>query len=452
MKRIQKTVAYVVAVCVVVVGIGIWMSYYISTKTGEVILPKPRAEKPPKAEAVTVGYGWSIKSNERDAVAEAISKVKTQLGDKSPEYALLFCTVDYDEEKVLNEVRKLLGSDTQIYGGTSCLAVQTKDGFHVGEHGSLSLLAVSCENIAFGVGGVSIDDFSSPRAAGKAAIQAAMDASGEKGLPKLVLVTGSVGVEEDLLKGIEDVIGSNIPVIGGSAADNDISGEWKQFANDKVYSNGVSLTAIYTNLKIGWAFEHGYLKTENRGMITKAEGRVIYEIGGQPAAEVYNNWTGGLVSEELTRGGSVLTKTTFYPLAKVIKEGTTEYTISIHPLSVNASDHSLTVFANIEDGDEVLLMHGDWELLLNRALTTPTKALENGSLSGEDVSFGIYTYCAGTMLAIPETERPKMPSLVRSVIGDAPFIGTFTFGEQGYIKEIGNIHSNLANSMIIFQK
>jgi hypothetical protein len=421
-------------------------------KEGEVLVLETPEEKPREEMLIHVGSGWSANNDEVKAVEEAVSSVKTQLGGKSPDFAVLFSTAGYDSDKVLSEVRRLL-PDVQIYGGTSCLAVHTKDGFHAGEKGSLALLAVASKNISFGVGGVSIDDFPSAREAGKAAIQAAIDAAGEKGTPKLVLITGSVGREEELLAGIEDVIGKDVPVLGGSAGDNDISGEWKQFANGNVYSNGISLTVIYTDLKIGWAYEAGYLRSENRGTITRADGRIIYEIDNQSAAEVYNDWTGGtVVAEELETGGSILSDASYYPLAKIIKNEGKEYTLSIHPLSINATDHSLEVFANIEEGDEVMLMHGDWELLLNRALTTPTKALESENLSKEDVSFGIYTYCGGTMLAIPEEERSKIPVLVKTAIGDAPFIGTFTFGEQGHIRGVGNLHGNLVNSMILFSK
>jgi hypothetical protein len=76
--------------------------------------------------------------------------------------------------------------------------------------------------------------------------------------------------------------------------------------------------------------------------------------------------------------------------------------------------------------------------------------LKSENLSKEDVAFGIYTYCAGSMLAIPEKERPKMPMLVKAALGDAPFIGTFTFGEQGLIQGMGNYHGNLVNSMVVF--
>jgi len=443
-----KIAISVVVVCVIAAGA---LAIYAHKKEGgEVLLPESPEKTPKTGMLISVGCQWSANNDEVKAVEEVVSSVRTQLGGKSPDIAILFSTAGYDSNKVLSEVRRLLPG-VQIYGGTSCLAVQTKDGFHVGEKGSLALLAVATDDITFGVGGASIDDFPTAREAGKAAIQAAMDAAGKKGKPKLVLMTGSVGHEEELLAGIEEVIGKDVPVLGGSAGDNHITGEWRQFANGNVYSNGVSLCAIYTDLKVGWAYEAGYLRSENRGTITRAEGRIIYEIDNRPAAEVYNEWTGGtVVADKLATGGSVLSKATFYPLAKIIKREGKEYTLSIHPLSINASDHSLEVFANVEEGDEVQLMHGDWELILNRALTTPTKALESEALSKEDVSFGIYTFCAGTMLAIPEDERPKMPALVKTAIGDAPFIGTFTFGEQGHIPGVGNVHGNLANSMIIF--
>jgi len=443
----KKILISAVIVCLIVLAA---FSCGCAEKEGEVLVLETPEEKPKEELLIHVGCGWSANNDEGKAVEEAVSSVKTQLGGKSPDFAVLFSTAGYDSDKVLREVRRLL-PDVQIYGGTSCLAVQTKDGFHAGEKGSLALLAVASENIAFGVGGVSIGDFPSAREAGKAAIQAAIAATGKKDSPKLVLITGSVGREEELLAGIEDVIGKNVPVLGGSAGDNTITGDWKQFANENVYSNGISLTAIYTDLKIGWAYETGYLRSENRGTITKVKGRIIYEIDNLPAAEVYNDWTGGtVVAEGLETGGSILSDASYYPLAKIIKNAGKEYTLSIHPLAINATDHSLEVFANIEEGEEVMLMHGDWELLLNRALTTPTKALESESLSKEDVSFGIYTYCAGSMLAIPEDERPKMPVLVKTAIGDAPFIGTFTFGEQGLIRGVGNLHGNLVNSMIVF--
>lgn len=442
----------IVGVCIglIVVVLIAWMIEM--TKEKPLLIspePSPKMIEPKRTGVVTVGYGWSTKDEAREAVEEAASLAKKGLEGESPDYVLLFSTLGYNSDEILREVRRLLPS-AQIYGGTSCLGVLTKDGFHAGKTGSLALLAVSSPRINFGVGGASLDELS-PREAGKKAVLSAIENAKKDGKPKLILITSAPGKEEEILHGIEDIVGKDVPVIGGSSGDNDISGKWKQFTNDKVYSNGVSLTAIYTDLKLGWTYEAGYLRTENRGSITKAEGRVIYEINNRPAAEVYNEWTNGIISEKLGTGGTILSETTYYPLAKIIQgEGGEIHYLSIHPLSVELPERSLTVFANVKEGDEIQLMHGNWELLLNRAQITPYKALVSENIPKGEGSFGIYTFCAGTMLAIPEEERSKIPLLISNSMGDIPFIGTFTFGEQGFLSGVGNRHGNLVNSMIIF--
>ncbi len=402
---------------------------------------------------VYVGSGWSINDDAVTAVNEAASLVTNKLGEKTPEYVILFSTVGYDLEIVLSEINKLF-PDAQIYGGTSCSAVITEDGYHAGDVGSLALLGVSSENISFGVGGADIDEEESARAAGEQAIKDAIINAGREGeTPTVVLITAAVGYEEGILLGIEDVIGKDVPIMGGSAGDNKILGYWRQFANDKVYINGTSLTAVFTDLKVGSAFEAGYNVTTNEGNITRAEGRIIYEIDNQPAAEVYNNWTDGEIigdSIELSEGEvSVLAESTFRPLAKIFTSpDESVYHLSIHPLSVNLSDKRLTVFANVEEGERIQLMEGDSDMILNRAHRTPNKALIDGGIEKGKGAFGIYTFCAGTMLGIEESDRPMIPLLVEGAIG-VPFIGTFTFGEQGHISEIGNKHGNLVNSMVI---
>lgn len=408
-------------------------------------------------ENLKVGYGWSTKDEVEAAVKEAVSKMKMQLGKTEPVYVLLFATVGYDSQRLLSEVRKMLPQETQIYGGTSCLGVLTKDGFHVGKVGSLAVLGVSSSpELIFGVGGAELKKYSSPQQAGEAAIRKAIKQAGRKEgeKPQLILMTASPGKEEKILLGIEKVVGRKVPVIGGSAADNDISEKWRVFANQKVYAEGVALTAIYSQLKIGWDFQSGYLRTEKQGEITEAKGRVIYKIDHRPAAEVYNEWVYRELDDVLKTGGKILTRTTFHPLAKVIRgKGGETYYLSIHPLSFNLPEKSLTVFADMESGEGISLLHGTWELLLNRARITTMNARIRGEISPEEIKFGLFTFCAGTMLAIPRDEMPKMVPLIIDGLGKtAPFIGTFTFGEQGYLPGIGSRHGNLVNSMIIFSK
>lgn len=406
--------------------------------------------------AVKVGYGWSTKGGGtvvRSAVSEAVSMLKKNV--KNPDVLFLFSTVGYNSEVLLSELHEQLGEKVKIYGGTSCLGVMTPEGFHVGKNASLAILGVNSDRIQFGVGGADLDEEESPRIAGKRAITAAIRDAGRKveEKPNIIFITAAPGKEEKILEGIADIVGADVPVLGGSSGDNDITGRWKQFVNDKVYSNGIALNAVYTDLKIGWSYEGGYLRTAQQGVITKAKGRTIYEIDGKPAALVYNDWLGGIFDDLIETGGNVLTRTTFHPLAKVIRGRKGEiYHLSIHPLSIDLPEKSLTVFADVKTGDTISLLYGNWELLLNRAHSTPMKALIHSSILKEESLFAIYTFCAGTMLAIPRDEMPKMPLLIKDVVGPIPFIGIFTFGEQGFLPGIGNSHGNLVSSIVIFAK
>ena len=58
-------------------------------------------------------------------------------------------------------------------------------------------------------------------------------------------------------------------------------------------------------------------------------------------------------------------------------------------------------------------------------------------------------YCAGCMLTIQES-MPEVAANLDQSLGGRPFIGTFTFGEQGCFREGENYHGNLMISVVIF--
>jgi len=410
--------------------------------------------KPSRAKEVAVGYGWSVKDEEREAVNEAVSSALNEFGGETPEYGVLFTTVGYDAEKVLKEVRRLLPT-TKIHGGTSMFGVYTREGYHLGEKGSLAIMLVSSPKIVFGVGGAEVGELSA-KEAGKQAILAAMKDAGREGeTPELVYIMGSFNNEEGLLAGIEEVLGKEIPVVGGSAFDDDASGKWRQFADDDIYVNGVVLTAFYTDLKIGWAYEAGYQKTQYRGIITKAKERTIYEIDNRPALDVYDEWTGGLVSE-VSAGSDEDTiveieKTALYPFAKIMSGKHREiHYVPMHPYLWNMEDGSITLGVNVHPGEEVTVMLGTWERNLHHCQTTPNNALLSKNIKRGEGYFAIYSYCLGKMLTIPEEERSKIPLMVNSALGDMPWIGANTGGEQGLLEGVGNEHAGLVNDIIIF--
>jgi len=440
----KKILIGLIVVIVVVVGLIVLLPK--EKKPLEVL---PPVEKPVKTE--DVGYGWSVKDTAREATEEAVAMMKEKLEEKNPNYVLLWYTIAYNPTEIKDILRELLGPNVQIQGNSSAVAVMSPDGYHLGPVGSLAIMGIASDKVTIGVGGASLDEMT-PREAGRKAIQEAMANSGKEGNPRFIYITATPGQEEGILLGIEDIIGTDIPIIGGSAGDETLQGKWSNIANDNVSVNGVVLGAVYTDLKIGQAHEFGYMKTVKQGIVTRAEGRTLYEIDERPAAEVYNEWAGNHFAIELAEGGMILAEATFYPIAKIVKgEKEQTYLCVSHPGIINLPEKSITMFTDIETGDEIMLLHGNWEWLVNRAQSTARLAMRSENISSGEGLFAFYTFCAGTLLAIPEGERAKVPSLLRDEIGDIPFVGGFTLGEQIFMPGVGNRHANLVNSLAIFK-
>ena len=400
---------------------------------------------------IFMGIGSSTKGTPQSAVKEAYSTLPKKV--TPPDLCIVFSTVEYSIPQVVNSLRNLTGPRTKIFGATSCVGVITPEGFIIGKNGSLAIMAIKTDQIKFGVSGVAVTEKKSGFDAGKEAITKAIKNAGKKGkTPKIILISTTPGIEEDALKGIESIVGTDVPIIGGSAADNEIIGEWKVIANNKVYNKGVVLTAIYTDLKIGYSFVSGYKTMDKQGVATKTKGRTIYEINNRLAGEVYNEWCEGNFSEQLKTGDMILGPSAFTPLArKVVEKGKVKF-ISIHPARINPEDHSLDVFAEVNEGDSLFTLKGNPEILLSRPRSVGMAALQHSMIKPKEIAGGILIYCAGTMLPIKDELGEKGFSPLTQLLDNRPFIGAFTFGEQGFYKGIGSKHGNLMASMIIFGK
>jgi hypothetical protein len=253
-----------------------------------------------------------------------------------------------------------------------------------------------------------------------------------------------------VLRGIQDAVGSGVPIAGGSAADNTIEGHWHQFANDQVFTDGVVVSVMSPSVATHCAFRSGYYPTQYAGRVTEADGRTLMSIDGRPAAQVYNEWTGGTLDGSM-QGGTVLGDTTLHPLGRLVIQvgevGT--YRLS-HPEAVTAQG-GLRLFTDIQVGDDVVLMMGSRQSLIARAGVVAKAAMRRGSITSPQVAGALVIFCAGCMLAVQDDMDDVVDSIV-STLGDSPFLGAFTFGEQGCFVGGENHHGNLMISMVIFER
>lgn len=334
----------------------------------------------------------------------------------------------------------------RLHGATSCLGAMTQAGL---AHG-LAAFAIKDPDGAYGTALASFED--DPRAAALNATNKALmnaDRLGER--PEIIWVSATPGTEEDVLAGIEDVTGPEVPIIGGSAADNSVAGDWFVFDQADKSGAGVVVSVLFPSQPVSFAYQNGYSPSQHSGIVTRATGRTLHEIDGRPALDVYGEWTGGGISIDRAQKGvqTILSESTLWPLGREISQvGQVPFFLLAHPAYAEQTG-DLQLFATVAEGEELTLMNGTVEGLVERAGRVAGLARASASTPDKPIDGALMIYCGGCMLSVRD-QMPQVVAGVNAALGDAPFLGAFTFGEQGSLVRAGNRHGNLMISCIVF--
>jgi len=400
----------------------------------------------------------SVAASHADTRA-AIAALAQRCGkDVDPAFVCAFYDADHDDV-LIGEFLHERFPNAAVIGGTSCSGVMTDGG--LGGPGSIGLLIVDDADGNYGSAAAPLDG--DPAGCAERALRAALrDAECEGELPELIWIYQAPGSEEQVIEGLRRVVGERCPIIGGSSADNEVAGKWRQLGPDGPMADGLVIAVLFPSGGIGFAFQGGYEPTGSTGVVTQigyrangdsgvvtqSSGREILSIDGQPAAAVYNRWIGGSLDARIADGGNILTDTTMFPLG--VDAGRIEdvaHYLLIHPDRI-LENGGLSTFASVEVGTRVYSMHGDRSRLIERAGRVASVAASTLPGGAENLAGALIVYCAGCRLAVGE-QMPEVAQAVNGSLGGRPFIGCFTFGEQGFMLD-RNAHGNLMISAVAF--
>jgi len=377
-----------------------------------------------------------------EALAEEFNQwCETHVG--APDFVALHQSVPSLDAGLLSK----LESVRAVHGATSCLGVMSNSGPHV-EAGA-GAFAIWDPDGDYGTAVVPFDG--DPRMAARRAVEDALmhaDRPGEA--PDLIWLSASPGQEELVLAGLEDIVGHNVPILGGSAADNTIEGAWRIFDGATDTSEGVVVSVLFPSRPVSFAYHNGYAPTQHHGTVTETDGRFLKTIDGRPAAAVYDAWTGGqVIPEDMSEPVGILSASTLFPLGRHLDDvGGVPYYLLAHP-SGATPDGALELFADLEVGEQLTLMTGASEQLTQRAGKVASLAVQAGDMAPSDVAGALMVYCGGCMLAVKD-DLANVVDGVKEALPNTPFLGIFTFGEQGVVLNGDNRHGNLMISAIVF--
>lgn len=395
-------------------------------------------------EGLFVATGVSCMTDTGRAIEEIVTAVM-QGQHRAPDFISVHHGALRRAEDVWPRIMSAFGTSA-VHGASSCEGVMTQAGIKKAQGDAIGVFALWNQSGAFGSAMEPLGEC--PRAAACMATQTALRRAGRSGeVPDLVWLATTPGHEESVLDGIRDLIGTKTLVVGGTASDTTLTGDWSVFSSDGFCSAGVVVSVLFLSTPVSSVFASGYAPTSWRGIVTAACGRSLQEIDGRPAAEVYRQWCGRQMNDEATDPARFLLDAALAPLGR--KQSDTEGIetfLLAHPAGIGP-DGSLDLFTDIRIGEELVLMTGSRDSLVHRAGRIARQS--RGTL-GKGVPAGaLVVFCGGCMMAV----RERMPEVIAGLnasLGGAPFLGVFTFGEQGEVLGQGARHSNLMISCTTF--
>ncbi|MBD3203876.1 hypothetical protein GF327_06255 [Candidatus Woesearchaeota archaeon] len=435
-----------------------------------------------KNQNIFAATGSSTKNNSYEAAQEAVNMAIdgiTKKGAKEgPDFAIIFCNGNKyaNHEKSINNFVK--GIDEALKkSNPNCKWVGCTSEAELSNYGfskeSCVVMVIKSEFIHFGTG-VGKNIYKNPEKATKSALKTALKevkidkyvdpyiqfTAMKKKSPSELIKYNPYGIinicagplkskpgnEEDILDIIKSQVGINIPIIGGSASD-DIQRMEKvyQFCNGKSYKEAVVITSFVSHLKFGFGTQHGFKPSDKTFLVTESEGRVIKKINNKPAAEVMANAYNMSIEElsEWIAEGMQKCMVLNFTNPILVAEGRNMFKSTVFHA---VQGKNIIVGTSIPKNSALTIGEGTRKTIIeasSKAINEATK------YAGADPEFALFFDCCLREMALKEKITDEVKH-IKQKMGDKPFIGFYTFGEQGYLGNQLTCHVNLTFTSLIF--
>ena len=345
------------------------------------------------------------------ACQQAIDKVGGQA-----ELIIVFSSVSYDQEKMISGVRSV-SKEIPLVGCSDSGEITTNGPTSK----QVAVMALSADNIDFVIGvGLGADKDS--YAAGMAAAKQVK----EKSVKVLSLVmTFLDGLAENgaaVVRGIQEVLGKDMPIVGGSAGDDFLFKKTFQYYNDQIMTNAVISIGFSGEFFFGVGVRHGWKPIGLPMKVTEAKGSRIIKVNNHPALSIYEDYF-GKKAEELIREPIARMAYT-YPLGMSVK-GSEE--LLIRDVVIANEQGEITCAAEIEQGSEIRLMLGEEERAILAAQEAAKQALSQ--LNGVEPKAIFVFNCMARKKLLGANIKNEIDAIQEVLGKQVPMIGFYTYGE-----------------------
>ncbi|MBW4515508.1 MAG: FIST C-terminal domain-containing protein [Timaviella obliquedivisa GSE-PSE-MK23-08B] len=238
-----------------------------------------------------VVVGHSDDPDSQSAIESVLEQCLEDLLPLLPQAGILFAAIDFEHALILKQIHQVF-PNLELIGCTTDGEMSSKLGF---QQDSLTLMLFCSDTVQIKAG-VGYETQNDPTAAAKQAVQKAMQPSAEPklciALPSSYTANGATTSGEGMMAGLTLALGEQVPVLGGTAGDQYRFKTTYQFFRTEVLIDALPILIFSGDLHVSYGTACGWTPMGAKGVVTKAQGTVLYEIDGKPAVEFYQRYLG----------------------------------------------------------------------------------------------------------------------------------------------------------------
>ncbi len=375
------------------------------------------------SELVTASVGWSADADAAHAGRDAAAMALKRLAPAMPRMGIVLISSWLDQTQFLYGVREILRA-TPIAGESTAGEIIPEG--PISHSGVVVLLSAPSLQCSIGVGEHADQN---PREAGQQAAYTAIRAyQGNTRKGFLVFSDGLLTTSGDVIRGVQEVVGTSSLIVGSLAGDDLRFARTYQYANERAVTRSVVGVLLGGSMAIGVGNEHGFAPISKPRRITHSQANVLHTLDGQPAASVYEEYFGSDVVERMRHEG-MTRQSIAYPLGVQLGEAD-EWRMLRNVVSFG-EDGSLVCSGEIPEGAWLQLMLGSRQLALEAAARATQHAIQS---LNHVACVLVFESVARRILLGPQQAGLEIAK-IRELIGPTvPLAGCYTYGEHGPLR------------------
>lgn len=365
---------------------------------------------------IRAGTGMSTANDASEAGREAASAAIKDLAGEPPALIIVFTSPKYDLPALITAVREITG-ETLLIGSTS--SGELAEGRHLGIGGGVGVLALTAGPYRFGAASAAHIRGNLDQAGQVLARQSQSEAGASPHAAVLLLIDSMNGDLQQFVQGVYRITGPKIPLTGGAAGDDQKFVRPLVFHNDQTIEEGAVVLWIASPHPLRVVTRHGWEPIGVPMLVTRAKGIEIVELGGRPAALVYEEQLGLLPGElpaDKFWGTSIL-----HPFGLLQSDGTAVIRVA----RAKTEQGTLRIQGCVPPaGSAVQVMSGTTNSLLNVVEEVAATALADLPEAGVLLTFS----CAAREM-IFGARAAEEPRRLQDAAGEVPTFGVYCCGE-----------------------